>query len=178
MYTGNYLFYKVLCMLVLIGAIKGWSSNSSHSFQEPERRNESLETWLKYSWIHLFSLSCFLAFIAVCNYSVHFLVLFFPFYLCIHFLLLFSCLHFPATTFPLPTHPHLPPSILPALALSLFLDDTSPSFLYYPRLPSPLVTINLFFISMSLVTFCLLVRFVGYMSGSKNYGTFTQWNST
>ena len=28
-------------------------------------------------------------------------------------LLKYNCLHFPATTFPHPTHLHLPPSILP-----------------------------------------------------------------
>ena len=40
-----------------------------------------------------------------------------------HFLLLFDYrgLHFPTTTFPHPTHPHLPPSILPSLWLGPFL---------------------------------------------------------
>ena len=52
------------------------------------------------------------------------------------FLLLFkySCLHFPATTHPCSTHPHLPPSILPSFASvygsfihapSLFLNENN-----------------------------------------------------
>ena len=67
---------------------------------------------------------------------------------------------------PCPTHPHLPPLILPPLALSIcplymFLDDPSPIFPHYHPPPShPLVTVSLFFISMSLVLFYLLVSFV------------------
>ena len=50
-----------------------------------------------------------------------------------------------------------PPPILPPLALSMcplyvLLDDLSPSFACYPPSPSSLVTVTLFFISMSLVT--------------------------
>ena len=62
-----------------------------------------------------------------------------------------------------PSHPScLPPSNLPSLALSMcplykFLDDTSPIFPHYPSPCSPLVTVSLLFISMSLVIFCLLV---------------------
>ena len=72
---------------------------------------------------------------------------------------------FPATRFPRPTHPHLPPSVPPSLALSLFplyvfLGDLFPSFPHYLSPPSPLVTVSLFFISMFQVVFCLLVCFV------------------
>ena len=65
-----------------------------------------------------------------------------------------------------PTHPCLPPLNLPALALSIcllymFLDDPSPIFPHYSSVPSfPLVTVSLFFISMSLVMICLLLCFV------------------
>ena len=57
------------------------------------------------------------------------------------------------------------PQSIHTLALSMgplymFLDDPSPSFPHYPSLPSPLVTVSLFFISMSLVIFYLLVCFV------------------
>ena len=67
------------------------------------------------------------------------------------------------------THHHLPPSILPPSTLSMgplymFFDDPFPSFLspslscYHPPSP-PLVIVSLFFISFSLVIFCLLVCF-------------------
>ena len=81
-------------------------------------------------------------------------------------LLLFKyiCLHFPATTSPAPCTP-TPHSILPPLTLStcpsyMFFDDPSPSFPHYHPPPFPLVTVNLFFISVSLVIYCLLVCFV------------------
>ena len=77
--------------------------------------------------------------------SFHFLKLFFK----------YSCLHFPSTTPLNPSHPYLPPVILPPLALTtcplyIFLDDPSP---HYSSPPSSLVTVSLFFISMSLVIF-------------------------
>ena len=55
-----------------------------------------------------------------------------------------------------PPSPTSHPPFFPPLALSvgplyMFLYDPSPSFLHYPPLPSPLVTVSLFFISMSLV---------------------------
>ena len=40
--------------------------------------------------------------------------------------------------------------------LYMFLDNASPSFCHYPPPFSPLVTVSLFFITMSLVIFCLL----------------------
>ena len=62
------------------------------------------------------------------------------------------------------THPHLSHSILPPPLLSLsmgplylFLDEPSPSLSLCTLPPSPLVTVSLFFISMSLVMFYLLV---------------------
>ena len=53
----------------------------------------------------------------------------------------------------------------PPLALCMgpsymFLEDPSPSFPCYSPSPSPLVTVSLFCISMSLALFCLLVCFV------------------
>ena len=103
----------------------------------------------------------------------------------VFFLLLFkhSGLHFPATTFPHLSHYHLPPSILPSLALSMgplymFLDDPFPSFPCYLPLRSLLVTVHLFFISMSLVIFSLLVCFVDQVPPIGEiiwYFSFTTW---
>ena len=98
-------------------------------------------------------------FICVCVYDS----LFFFSY---HFVLLFtySCLHFPATTFTPPPIPTSHPQSYPPLALSMdplymFLDDSFPSFPHY-YLPPSLVTVSLFFISVSVILFCLLVCFV------------------
>ena len=55
------------------------------------------------------------------------------------------------------TYPMLVLSMCP---LYMFLDDLSPSFLCYTPSTSPLFTVSLFFISMFLVIFCLLVCFV------------------
>ena len=73
------------------------------------------------------------------------------------------------TTHPHPSHPHLPPSILPSFG---FVQDSfihvpeNTSLFPSPPLPpptSPLVTVSLFLISMSLVIFCLLFSFVDYV---------------
>ena len=82
----------------------------------------------------------------------------------------FSCHHFPP---PHPSPPPHPQSYHP-LALSLgplymFLDDPSPSFPHYPLPLSPLVTVNLFFISMSLVVFCLLVLLITFHLQVRSY---------
>ena len=69
------------------------------------------------------------------------------------------------------------------LALSMgprhmFLGDPSPSSPCYPPPPSPLVTISLFFISMSLVIFWLLVCIVVYVPLIGEimwYLSFTSW---
>ena len=58
-----------------------------------------------------------------------------------------------------------PPLILSPLALSMcplymFLDGPSPIFSHYPSPLPPLVIVSLFFISMPLVLFCLLICFV------------------
>ena len=71
----------------------------------------------------------------------------------------------PTTTLPWPNHHHLPISNLSPLVLSmgplhLFFDDSFPSFPHYIPPTYPLVTVSLFFISMSLVIFFLLVCFV------------------
>ena len=70
-----------------------------------------------------------------------------------------------------PTHPCLPPLNLPTLALSvcplyMFLDGLSPVFPHYPSPHSPLVTVSLFFISMSLVIFCFLVCLYRFLIGA------------
>ena len=67
----------------------------------------------------------------------------------------YSCPHFPPIPLHCPTHPHFPHSIPTLLSLSMgplymFLDNPSPSFLHYLPPLSPLVTVSLFFISMSL----------------------------
>ena len=80
----------------------------------------------------------------------------------------YSCLHLHTSILPHPSHPHLPPSNLPPSALSIcplymFLNGPSPIIPHYPSLPSSLVTISLFFISMTLVVFCLFVCFIDYV---------------
>ena len=95
----------------------------------------------------------------------------------------YSCLHFPPTTALHPTHPHLPPSNLPPLALSMcpsyvFLDGSSHTSPSYPPPPLSLVSISQFFISMSLVVFCLLVCFadqVPLIGEIIWYLSFTSW---
>ena len=72
---------------------------------------------------------------------------------------------FPLPFSPAPPTPTSYPQSFPPLALSMgplymFLDKPSPSFPDDPPAPSLLVTVSLFFISMSLVIFCLLVCFV------------------
>ena len=82
-----------------------------------------------------------------------------------------------------PAYPYLLPSILPPLALSMcllymFLDGPSPIFPHYPSPLSPLVTVTLFFISMSLVIFCLLICFVDWVPLTGEiirYLSFTTW---
>ena len=96
---------------------------------------------------------------------------------------------FPPTTPLCPTHPHLPPSILSPLTLSMcplymFLDDPSPISLS-PLLSGYCQFILYFNVSVIFCLFILLIRFhlqvnsYGFClsSGSKNYGTFTQWNT-
>ena len=60
--------------------------------------------------------------------------------------------------------------------LYMFLDDPSPSLPCYPSSSSPLVTVSLSFISMSLVLFCLLVCFPLLGLYSKNPETPIQKN--
>ena len=69
-----------------------------------------------------------------------YIMVIFKIYLLVCLLFKYSCLHFPTTTLP-----HLPPSLLPSLALSMCplykpLDDPSPSFPCYP--PSPLLLLS------------------------------------
>ena len=90
-----------------------------------------------------------------------------------HFILLllnYSCLHLPPTTPPHPRHAHFPPLLPPLLGfvhVSFIVVPKNPSPLsrILPLSPptSPLVTINLFLISVSLTLFCLLVCFVDYI---------------
>ena len=76
----------------------------------------------------------------------------------------YSCQNFP------PTHTHPPPTIIysfPLLALSMehlymFFDNPSLCIPRYAPPLSPLVTVSLYFISMSLVILCLLICFVDY----------------
>ena len=91
------------------------------------------------------------------------LILFFTYFL---FLFKYSCLHFPPSTPPAPPIPTSHPWSYPSLALSMcplymFLDDL-PVFPPLSPLPSRLVTVSLFLISISisLVIFWLFVCFV------------------
>ena len=83
------------------------------------------------------------------------------------FLLFFkySCLHFPTTTFHSPPTTTSHPQCSPPLALSrgplhMFFDDPTLYFPGYAPSSSPLVTVSLFFISVFLVLFYLLICFV------------------
>ena len=115
---------------------------------------------------YYFDYCSFVICLEVRNYEGFTFVLLFLSFLLFLFLLLFkySCLHFPATTFPCPIQPHLPPSILSPIWLCPWdLRTCSLTVLPLPLLPfpsSPLVTVSVFFISMSLVMFCLLFCFV------------------
>ena len=67
---------------------------------------------------------------------------------------------------PCPSPPHIqssPTLVWSMSPLYLFLDLALPLLFPFIHLPSPLVTVSLFFISMSLVVFCSLVHFVDYV---------------
>ena len=91
----------------------------------------------------------------------------------------FSCHHFPH-----PTHAHLPPSVLPCFGFvhGPFIDvpwQRFPFFLLWSS--SPIPSVSLFFISMSLVLFCLLVCFfywVPLIGGIIWYLSFSTWLSS
>ena len=83
-------------------------------------------------------------------------------------LFFYCCSSTVVSIFPLPCHPTL--HIFPShprtypfgfvqVAFIYVLWWPFPYFSYYPSLPSPLVTVSLFFLSMSLVMFCLLACF-------------------
>ena len=77
------------------------------------------------------------------------------------------------TSYP-PSFPYLALSMCP---LHMLLDDLFSSFLF-PLVPSPLVTVSLFFIFMSLVICCLLVCFVDQVPLISEiiwYLSFTTW---
>ena len=94
----------------------------------------------------------------------------------------YSFLPFPPTSPHYPSHPHLPPLFPPPLLLSMcplqfFLKTLHPLPLWSPPL-SPLVTVSLFSISVPLVKFCLLVRFVDQVPVKGEiiwYLSFTTW---
>ena len=71
------------------------------------------------------------------------------FHLCWFFFFLlfkYNCLHFHPIMLPLPTHPHLPISNPPSLALSMcpsyMLLDSPPIIPYYPSLSSSLILLD------------------------------------
>ena len=108
------------------------------------------------------------------------------FYFMLLLLLLFkySCVHFPPTTLSCPTHSYLPPSILPPFVFVhvSFMHVPWWPFPFFPHcyhlLPSPLVTVSLFLISMSLVIFCLLFSSIDYVPVKGEiiwYLSFTTW---
>ena len=84
-----------------------------------------------------------------------------------HFLKLmfeYSCHHFPSPlspALPVPnSHPQSQPPLVPSMSPSfMFIYVPFPSFPCYFLLPSPLVTVSLLSISMSLTIFCLPVCF-------------------
>ena len=93
-------------------------------------------------------------------YFIYFLKLF---YCCSSTVVCITPDHFPRN----PSHPHRPPLLPPTLGfvcVSFIVVPENPSLLS-PPLPlspptSPLVTVRLFLISVSLVIFCLLICFV------------------
>ena len=85
----------------------------------------------------------------------------------------YSCLHFPtllppASPIPSP-HPQFYPLVFSICPSCMFIDDPSPILLHYYTPTIPLVSDCLFFISMSLVMFCLLVCLVDH-SWVRSYG--------
>ena len=94
--------------------------------------------------------------------SLFIIVFLFPFF---KLMFTYSCLHFPPMTPPTPAIPTSHPWPYSPLALSMcpfymLLDKPSSVISYYPSPLSSMVTVSLFFISMSLVEFCLLVFFL------------------
>ena len=94
------------------------------------------------------------------------------FYFLIFLLFKYSCLHFPSTTFPCPTHPTFYPQSFPPLALSMsplymFLDDPSPFFPVI-ALPHPL-----WLLSVCSLFQCLWFYFacLCYISEQQKWGT-------
>ena len=92
------------------------------------------------------------------DHFVFVFVLFIFYFICL-LLFKYSCLNFPPTippALPIPTsYPRSYPALTLSMSpLSMFLDDPSP-FSPLSLLTSPLVTVSLFFISMSLVISCL-----------------------
>ena len=85
----------------------------------------------------------------------------FLFFYITYFLSNYSCPHSPPLLIWLPTATsHPTPLSLSMVPLYLFLGYLPPSLPCYSPLPSPLVTVSLFFISTSQVIFCSLVCFV------------------
>ena len=117
----------------------------------------SLKAWRNFSKIKIFTK---LLFISFCFFK---------------FLFKYSCLHFPVTLSPTPPNPTSHPQSFSPSALSMgplymFLDDLSLSFPHYLFPLSPLITVSLFFISMSLVLFCLLVLLIKFHLSVRSYG--------
>ena len=77
------------------------------------------------------------------------------------------------------SHPHsFSPLALPMGPLYMFLDNPFPSFPHYPSPFPSLVTVSLFFITASLVIFCLLFCFVDWVpliGEITCYLSFTTW---
>ena len=76
-------------------------------------------------------------------------------------------------------HPRSYPLVFSLCPLCMFIDDPSPILLHYYTPPILLVTLSLFFISMSLVMFCLLVCLVHPLVGEIIwYLSFNAWLSS
>ena len=124
-----------------------WYQYWSEEWQQCESKDKKQECFSSL-FIYLFIYSFFLSFL-------------------VYLLFKYSCLHFHPTTAPCPTHPNLPPSNIPPLALSMcplpiFLDRPSPIFPHYPSPPSPPGTISLFSIPVFLVILCLFVLLIRF----------------
>ena len=101
-----------------------------------------------------------------CLFLLFFWLLFiFIFLLNILLLFYYSCLNFSSMALLCPAHPPTP-TVIPNRVVHvhgsfMYVPWLFPFFPPWPLSPQPLVTVNLFLISMPLVLFCLLVYF-GY----------------
>ncbi|KAF6090797.1 hypothetical protein HJG60_012185 [Phyllostomus discolor] len=129
-------------------------------------------------WYFILSYFYFFLFLK-CDLTVKSIYLYLNFFL---LLFKYNCLHFHPTMPPTPpisaSHPLTHPLWLSPCVLHMCSLMVPPIIPYYPSPSSSLITVRLFFISMSVVVFCLLVCFVGWFPLIGEivwYFSFTAW---